>query len=563
MTDPLPPDVAEKVAALTDEQTRDILLVAWGEKARLNFDLDCYEAFHWCVYGHFLEEHEKKNLTAYFEEWEKSVDEGIRGVMNKAARGLFKSTDTIGFLLFAIGHFPQLSHLVIQARDKDTQKTNNFIADTIERNKGWKACFPNVIPDKERGWSLNGLHIRKTYNLELVGNQWRQTDIDYDDWVQTITNDHKRDPSVLCVSVIAGSIGMHPTGCLVMDDIHDSKNTESMAEMASVVNTVKSDIIPTMSNPGRKPILLVAYTPWKTNDTYAMLEETGLFRQLETPAFTVDPDSDIEFRGEKIRLTCPQVYSLKVLEQQYKILGHREFGRQLRIDLAHGTADPLPYYTYGLSGDEYNWPIIAGADPNGTEKDRMTQEKKLSHFGIAYIAENPMGGAIVLDGFLERCSYGEADSQLLAAQTKFKNYKVCYIESVGTGEAYWEHVRKNMNLKVVASNLVSIDPKGRKVIRSKDNRVLDMAVWFENGTMKLSDRDSEFMRQLRFLFTHFYELDKNTAHPAWDAGDAVYAAMKGIPHILKVEKIQDEINQPRNKPRVGLGSAWNSFGGKR
>jgi len=564
MTDQLSPEVAaERVAALTDEQARDLFLVAWGEKARLAFDLDSYEAFHWCIYGHFLADYEKENLTAYFEEWNKDVELGIRGVMNKAARGLFKSTDTIGFLLFTIGHYPQLSHLVIQARDKDTQKTNNFIADVIESNKGWKACFPNVVPDIKRGWSQNGLHVQKTYELELQGNVWVQTEIPYDDWIQTVTSDHKRDPTVLCVSVIAGSIGMHPTGCLIMDDIHDTKNTESLAEMASVIKTVKNDIIPTMTNPGRKPIFLVAYTPWKTDDTYALLEATGLFRQLETPAYTVDPESDIEFRGEKIRLTNPKVYNLTVLKQQYEILGHREFGRQILIDLIQGSTDPLPYYTWNLSGDEYNWPVFAGADPNGPERDVMTKTKDLSHFAIAYLAVNPMGGAVVLDGYLAKSTFLEADNELKAAQSKFKHYQICMVEAVGTGLAYWSHARRDLNLKIVGTDVATIDPKGRKVVRSKDHRILEIAVWFENGTILLSDRDSEFMRQLRYLFTHFYELDKRHANPAWDAGDAVYAAMKGIPHVLQIPKIEDEVRKPGYKPRMGLGSAWNSLGGRK
>jgi len=543
---------------LTEEEVDILTMAINGEKARLGFDLESYEAFHWCIYKHWLEPHEKKNLGAYFDEWRKPADQGVRGVLNKAARGTFKSTDTIGFLLFVIGHYPELSNLVIQARDKDTQKTHNFIADTIKSNKGWSACFPNVVPDEERGWSLNGCHVKKLYDLDLIDGEWISTDIPYEDWVQTITSDHKRDPTFLCVSVIAGAIGMHPTGCLVMDDIHDAKNTESMAEMYRVVSTVKSDIMPTMSNPGRKPILLVAYTPWKQDDTYAMLEKTGLFTQLRTPAFIYDPEGKYEFEGEQITLTCEKVYNLIYLEQQLKILGRREFNRQLLIILDIGHKNKLVYYTYELTGKEMFWPVTAGCDPNGVDKDRLTNSKQLSDFGIAYVGADPQGGAVVLDGFLEPCTYAEADIELMSAQDRFVGYQTAVLETVGSGAAYYAHARRDPNLKIVVGNIYSM--KDEKTVKSKDDRIREMAVWFENGTVRIADKDTRFLNMLRFLFEHFMELDKNVAHPAWDAGDAVYQSLKGMPHVLQIYDIESEIrSQERHEKKP---SPWASLGGR-
>lgn len=539
---------------LTEEQIDTLTLLAHGELGRRSFDLESYEYFHWCIYRHWLEPHEKKNLEAYFEEWGKPVGSGIRGVLNKAARGLFKSTDTTGFLLFVIGHFPELSNLVIQARDKDAQKTHNFIAETIENNQGWKATFPNVVPDKERGWSLNGCHVKCLWKWELKEDMsWVKKPINYEAWVQRVTNNHKRDPSFLCISVVAGAIGMHPTGCLVMDDIHDSKNTESLAEMAATVITVKSDIIPTMSNPQRRPIMLVAYTPWKDEDAYAVLENSGLFRQLVTPAYVVDENGEHEFEGERVTLTCEKVYNIAVLEQQLKLLGFREFNRQLRCLLGQGTGVSLPYYSYVPGGDEFKWSVVAGADPNAPEKDMMEKVKELSHFAIAYVGRNPQGGAVVLDGWLEQSTYLKADAELLSAQNRYPNMQFTMVESVGTGLAYLAHARRTADLKIVPSDVGGLK---EKIIRSKDHRIMEMGVWFENGTLKIAEKDTPFLNSLRYLFNHIFELNKNYAHPAWDAGDAVYAALKGMPDILQIRQFTSNLAQPGQKKKMSLGSAW-------
>lgn len=526
---------------LSDEQVLAAEIVVRGELAREKFDLEAYGHFHFCIYRHDYDPHERAMLEAYFEEWERS-DDGLRGVLNKAARGMRKSTDTIGFVLFVIGHYPHKSHLIVQARDEDASKTGRFISDIIESNAGWKACFPHVVPDKERGWSLNGYHVKRT-------------DMDYGEWVQLCTNDHKRDPSVMTASVTAGSIGMHPTGCLVMDDIHDSKNTESLAEMTRTVSTVKADIMPTMTKKGKKPLFLVAYTPWKSGDTYAELERSGLFRELVTPAF-VEDENGVEFQGKRIRLTAPTIYSLQILEQQWKLLGKREFSRQLLCKLDYGGATSLPYYPYVTSGIEYTFPAYGGADPTGAEPDFETKGKKHSYFALAYVVKIPQGGALVLDGVLEQCSHVEAENHILNAQSLFSNWNFTMVENVGPGLVFYNNAKRNRNLRVLASDLVVLDEKDRKRVSSKNTRIQSMAKWFETGTVKIAAKDTPFLNALRYLFDHFWELNEHQPHPAWDAGDAVYHALKAMPDIFVVPSYSAPLPGYGQQEKIGLSTPW-------
>lgn len=530
-----------EIETLTEEQRDALELLARGELARQSFDLDSYSHFHFCIYNHEYEPHEEEWLRQYFQEWDRD-DDALRGLLNKAARGLRKSTDTIGFVLFVIGHFPHLSHLVIQARDEDAKKTGNFMADIIESNAGWKSAFPHVTPDKERGWSQNGYHVK-------------DTSVDYGEWVQKCTKDHKRDPSFMTASVLAGSIGMHPTGTLVMDDIHDSKNTESLAEMTKTVSTVKADIMPTMTKQGKKPLFLVAYTPWKSDDTYAVLEQSGLFKELVTPVY-VEDENGIEFRDKKIKLTCPKIYSIKVLEQQWMLLGEREFSRQLLCKLDYGRATSLPYYSYESSGIEYTFPAFGGADPTGSEPDLENKGKQRSFFALGYVVKLPQGGALVLDGVLEQCSHVEAENYILNAQSLFTQWNFTMVENVGPGLVFYNNAKRNQNLRVLPSDLITIDEKDRKRISSKDDRILQMAKWFESGTVKIANKNTPFLNALRYLFDHFWELNKNHPHPAWDAGDAVYHALKAMPDIFVIQDFSRPIPQPGQKIKMGLATPW-------
>jgi hypothetical protein len=432
--------------------------------------------------------------------------------------------------------------LIIQARDDDSAKTGKFVSDVVESNAGWKACFPNVVPDKERGWSLNGYYVK-------------DAKADYAEWVQKCTNDHKRDPGFMTASVLAGAIGMHPTGCLVLDDIHDSRNTESMAEMERVKKTVLADIIPTMNRPGRKPIFLVAYTPWKSDDAYAVLEQSGLWRQVVTPAYVEDDSSDVEFMSKRVRLTCPKVYPLVVLEQQYRILGKREFNRQLLCSLDGDNATSLPYYTYVTSGIEYSLPAYGGADPPGAEPDAESKGKKRSNFALAYVVKLPQGGALVLDGVLEECTQTQAENHILNAQSLFTAWNFTLVESVGVGLVFYNSIKRNPNLKILKSDLMETDEKGRRGSQSKDVRILEMAKWFENGTIRIAARDTPFLNALRYLFDHFWELNAKAPHPGWDAADSVYHALKAMPGLF-ITPAFSSVPVYGQQSKYGLQTPW-------
>lgn len=62
-----------------------------------------------------------------------------------------------------------------------------------------------------------------------------------------------------------------------------------------------------------------------------------------------------------------------------------------------------------------------------------------------------------------------------------------------------------------------------------------MAPWMENGTVRISDAETPFLRELR------NELDSYPNHAHDDALDAVYYALRVIPDVLVMPKSSEEL----------------------
>lgn len=513
------------LAALPDEETRTKLLRSFAAN---EFSERGFAHWYWCLYNYELPEHARAWVKTMLAEFNRPGNE-IRGVLNKSFRGSTKSYVQIAFALWLHGHFPKGSGLIIQARDEDAKKTAKFMSDAISSGAAWKTCFPDIVPDEERGWSLAGYYLKDRR-------------VPYEQWIDQTSKDHGRDPSFLAVTIVAGAIGSHPTLYLMLDDIHDQKNTASQAEMLMVKKTLMADVLPTMSNPGRKPYLGVSYTPWTEDDAYAdPLEKSGMFTKMHTPAFKYDADGSEEWEGHKIKLTWPSAYPVKVLKGWRDLLGKREFGRMFLCDLEVGKGEALKYYSYSREAIDYSWVMVGGADPTNIDKPAFSDSRYRSCFALAYVAKMPQGGALIVDGVLMPCSQIEAENFILGAQSRFSGWQYTAVEGVGGGAGFIQTVRRNPLIKIVDSDLSGLIKKTGR-IRSKRDRIFrEVAPWFENGVVRISDERTPFLDGLRRLFDKFFELDERDS--AWDAGDAVYHALKAMPDVLQINAFSDQLPQ--------------------
>jgi hypothetical protein len=196
-----------------------------------------------------------------------------KGFVIEAFRGSSKTTSiSVAFLAFRIGIRPHDSFLVVQATAAAAKQTCLQVADLIANNPGWHVAFPHVVPDKKLGWSMqNGYEVKRD-------------DMDYTQWRQLCAETKGRDRTFVGFGYRSSHIvGLHPTGMLLADDIHNENNTRSTKEMDKAVAIITSNILPTL-NPNTWKVFIG--TPWRQNDVLQYLKATETYASVSTPIYT-------------------------------------------------------------------------------------------------------------------------------------------------------------------------------------------------------------------------------------------------------------------------------------
>jgi len=536
---PIAPNGDLDIAALTPTQRDEAMQMAsatlfslrgkeeWfkqsGNEPVGKFTYAGFELFYWGLFGRALPRHAKAWMQEFFAEYAK----GKRRFLVKAFRGSTKSTEfAITLPLYYMAEYPEHALLIVQKSDDAASRTSSDIANIIKSNPGWKLMCPSVVPDEK--WGASG------YDL-------KDTSYDPASWSQKVLKNRTKDPTFVAMGWASGSIaGMHPH-VLIIDDIHDEENTRSQREKQAVLDTLKSNLLQTLNRPpgdNFEPLCVVVYTPWAKDDCYAYLESTGLYHLIRTPLYAPvdETEEGFEYEGRRVRLAWDGVkdpvgyINAKKLEQ-----GMRDFARMslLDLELAENRA-PLSYYSYDAGAVDYNWPVVGGADPTNVMRTADSGNDRRSHFALAYVAKIPQGGAVVVDGILVRCSQVEAENYIIQAQTNFPHYQCTAIENVGGGALFIQVVLRNPHARIIQSDLSNMNTRTGR-IKSKADRILyEMAPWFERSVVRISSARTPFLDALRRLFTNFYDLDPRSA-PEFDAGDAVYHALKAMPDVLVIK----------------------------
>ena len=496
---------------LTSEQQEraDLAFLAMAEDSP-----DSFAAFYELVFG-------VRTPRFVIEEWAKPLYEARekgKGVVIEAFRGSTKTTTlTIAFTAYRIGKEPHRANLLIQVGDDIANDNTQQIADIIQNNPGFRVVFPNVVPDKQRGWGAGGYEVMRK-------------DIPYEQWRDL--NAKRKDATLSGVGYKSSSIiGKHPDGVLVVDDIHDENNTVSDRELASVRRILTGTIFPTLSEETWKVFI---GTPWVENDALQYAASTGEFVHVQTPVVREDV------------YTWPEKFDKKEVDRQKNLAGSIEFARMFMLDLTASKNKIFKYQLFPSSNIRMNWPMVAGVDYAGSLSNLMQKKTgERDYFAIAYVAKLPGGGAVVVDGVLEKCSQAEAENYVMRGQNIYPNYLVAVVEKDGSGDAFFQVLRRHPNMKII--------PMGTGG-KGKDRRLVKiMSPWLESGQVRISDAETPFLSELR------RELDmyKMTQHD--DALDALYYALMGMQDVLFVP---DDEELPECAPKKKKGNpmaevVWN------
>lgn len=513
-------ELAANIRELPEEQQTAIEMLLRSQL--MTPDEEGYGNFYFCLYKREVPEHAKEWVRAIFR-----AHENESGALIEGFRGSTKSTIAHSIVLFLNSVMPEKSSLIVCATDSDAKNMAQQMADTVEYNAGYKLCFPDIVPDKDRGWGAEGYHLK-------------DSKVPYDEWVQIVMRDHGRDPSFLAVSITSGSVGKHPSLCLFMDDIHNRKNTVSEAERKRIVDTLKSDVLPTMSKASPRPFLVVTFTPWDEEDAYAELKKTGMFEWVQTPVYRVVEESEIIFDDQPIELTWPDVFDIQEIQKWRNLLGKVEFARMYELNLDRAGVTLYVYYTYPHEAIDLRWPTAGGVDFASVRMPTRQKEGGRSHFALAYVAKTPQNKIVCFDGILEQCTTAQSEQYVLAAQERYPAYTQTVIESDGKGEEFIGILRRNPRARILPHSTGG---------RGKDQRLYtEMSPWLERMNVLISTADTPYLNALRRFFERYPNLDKHAKE--WDAADALYHSLFAFQECLILPKFTEVLPNVHRKKKV-------------
>lgn len=479
-----------------------------------------------------------------------------RGEMIQAWRGFGKSTDLFIWICLVLGNRPVGSMALVRINDTKAQEAGDAIATIVESSTGWKAAFPNVVPDIKAGWSKKaGFHVKDT-------NVCGTNDETYAKWRKLCFADHTSEASLICAGIESGIlIGLHPTNGEWFDDLHDVGNTRSMTEMGKVVELFEGNILPTWTDPKRPMTMAIVCTPWDSeNDVYASMLRSGLVELVKVPIFEIVPaetDGAELFvpLNKYVKLTWAEVYDMAAVRRIWGSMTPMLFYQMFLLDDKAARENAVyKWHPYRHEQIDWDWIMQGGVDPVYTDK----KEGATSHFCLLWGSLNPAGNVIVSGGVLKKCSASDGMDYIIQAQNGFKNWQRTWIETYGGGVLFMQMVQQNRGMRVNP-----IEPKELPSGSKGDRQYTFLQPLLSSGYVYISDEDTPALNALRSYLMRYPNISDPHA-PEWDAADALVALLFGFPSVrgravnIVSEKAWAGMVQ-RNSTRVRI--PWNEWRG--
>lgn len=452
-----------------------------------------------------------KKLTAFARDWVVSMYHGRESnkfTAIEAFRGSAKTTVFCSFVAFRIGQIPEASNLIIQVGDDIAADNSSRVADIIANHPSWAQVFPSIRPDFKKGWGNQGYEV---VDISMPYPEWRQKNVE------------RKDPTLLGVGYKSRAIiGKRPTGILLVDDILDENNTSSDREMVTVEKILRDVIFPTLRIDSW---VVFVFTPWKENDPVLTITSGEDWIHVKTPllikahrdtpgAFCIPMDDTAQFYTS----AWPELFPPDTVLKRRRVSGKTGFARMYMLDLTKVGGQMIVWQTYPAHMIDPRWVMTGGADYASISPTSKVSTNLRDYFALAYLAENPQGGVVVVGGVLDRPTSLVATSYIQRAQSIFPAWKHCAVESDGKSEEWISRMLLTPHLR-----LVPISTGGKR----KGFRIYDqMSPWLENGVIKISDADTPFLNELRKEMQTYPDCDHD------DALDAVYTALRTMPHVL-------------------------------
>lgn len=452
-------------AVISDEE---LITSVWREKLRIIYSdtPQGFALFYLGIHGKELPEHAWKWILGIYEARKKG-----KGIVIEAFRGSTKTTTvTITFTAYRIGLEPYRANLLVQVGDDIATDNAAQVADIIANSPRWKAIFPHVEPDRERGWGAGGYEVKVT---NMPYEEWRKM------------NSGRKDPTLIGLGYKSREIiGKHPDGVLIVDDIHDENNTSSEKELSTVRKILTGTIFPTFTPDTWK---IFIGTPWVENDCLSYVKSTGEFDHIRTPVLEYAEGTPVYAWEEK--------FNEQEVTKQRNLAGEIEFARMFLLDLQAAKGINLKaewLHEYPVSELKPSYPVFFGIDYASTS-DKM-KDKDRDYFVLAIGRAIPGGGLVLVDGFRGRLSKGEALDTVIAYWALYPTLKRIGVESIGKGEEFYNDLLLTKDLAGRVPPLMAVK-HGR---RSKGERFEKwLAPRFQAGRIWIADAHTPFLNEFR------------------------------------------------------------------
>lgn len=506
----------ETVLDLTPQQREVAIFELKVAIARGEFSYRGFQAWFELVH--------KTNMHPEGEKWAKGVFEaiesGFRKLLVEAFRGSGKTTElSKHFFAYYLGHHPHTTNGLIRVTTTKANETLTEIAAMIQNDPIWKAVFPHVVPSdlKNEKWGEKGGYFLMRNDMSL--GEW-----------QDLRRETQRPtgPTFIGYGYDSGSIqGFRTNGILFIDDIHVKENTRSDRQLEDVKNFVVEQLLPIpVPNVGLE---VWVFTPWLTNDAYAVRKQTGLYVHVNSPIMEPDeegemwPDSfghdvldnvSYPFSGQRWKLNWPERWGFREIATKYIDVGHMAFIREFLLDLEAGKGQKLfkEWLHYFPASDiRPSWPVYMGVD-YASVSDKL-RHKDRDYFALSVFRAIPGGGLVLFDGFRGHVTKGEGLQVVANYAALYPSTKLIGVESIGKGEEFYNDLAltkdmygKPLKLKAIKHGRVS---KGDRFENWLGPRFMAGRIW-------ISDTPNDFLTE----FENEWLMYPSAEHD--DCLDAVY-----------------------------------------
>lgn len=459
MTDYAPP-LSEQAAAILDSITAD-----QAEQLRLQLlaasaqgeGVDAVCDFGELVFGVVAAKHHRDWISAMLT----APDTGLSGPRVSVTAPPESAKTTWGTIIktaWYIGKNPLLAYGIVSAGEQAADDMAKAVANTIEYNPRWRLVFPHVGPDKQRGWSSDGYHVRRN---DLAEGEWERQR--YGD----------KNPSLISGGV--GSArwnGWRGTGGLTWDDGHDRKSKTEIKTCLDVVGFFKDTAEYRVTGKG---FLHILQTRWAAKDVVAEVKLRPDFVIFECPAIQVINDEEVSYwpahhplaKLQAIRARSPIDFELQFQGNEKAVEG-----AVLKVEWLHG----LPLLDF-----RKEWPHYFGVDFAQKLRDVVTKNNDPDRFVLS-VWDDAGGRLVVNDVFAEVLYMSDAED-LFFSKADFYQPRNSGVETNGAAaKTYYLNLLKRMS---VTGRRYLITPVMRTA--DKGTYYAAMAPYFASGQCLVSE----------------------------------------------------------------------------